>query len=171
MEKLAGRLRNNSHLKSFVVCAGVPYGEEEDALHFLFKMAWQGKPLPCIENGDNVVPTIHIMDLANIVYNVILKHEKVEDKYLLAVDASNHTLRELVEVTQAATTVSHIQALSSNLGSNQIMNLPYEEVLILPDTEQVPIDMLTLNLKTEPVAVMDLEIQWRCEVRNLMDFC
>ena len=51
---------------TYVVVAGVLYGEGESMLHHFFKAAWHGNPeaLQIYEEGQNIVPTIHINDLA-----------------------------------------------------------------------------------------------------------
>lgn len=98
LEKMVTRLQTkNEKIKSFVICSGLPYGEGEDGMHFLFKMAWLGQSLPFIDSGENIIPTIHIMDLASVVYQVIIKAQTVEDRYLLAVDNSSNSLKEITE--------------------------------------------------------------------------
>jgi len=53
-------------LVTYVVAAGLTYGQGEEIFHFLFKAAWRGKIscLPVFGDGQNLIPTIHILDLA-----------------------------------------------------------------------------------------------------------
>ena len=50
---------------TYVVAAGVLYGEGESMFHSLFKAGWHGDPssLKVYGEGQNVVPTIHVKDL------------------------------------------------------------------------------------------------------------
>lgn len=72
------------------------YGSGEELFHYLFKSAWLGKDLQCFGNGSNVVPTIHVKDLANVLVNIADQKPRV--RYLLAVDDANSTLDEIVQV-------------------------------------------------------------------------
>ena len=70
----------------YVVCSGIQYGAGEQWLHGLFKSAWLMNT-PALEipsNGLNVVPMIHILDLASVVQNVV--EATPESRYILAVD-------------------------------------------------------------------------------------
>ena len=42
------------------------YGQGEDVFHYLFKSAWHGQAhfLPIFGDGSNIIPTIHVLDLA-----------------------------------------------------------------------------------------------------------
>jgi len=54
----------------YVVASGVMYGQGEDVFHYLFKAAWHGETsfLPIFGDGNNVIPTIHVLDVAKYVY-------------------------------------------------------------------------------------------------------
>ena len=90
---------NKSKFITYVVAAGLTYGSGEDIFHFLFKTAWHGQApaLQCFGNGQNIVPTIHIKDLAAVIVNICDQNPKV--RYLVAVDESKNTLEEIVKVT------------------------------------------------------------------------
>ena len=100
-EKLAIKLgkTNKSKLMTYVIAAGLMYGEGENLFHFLFKNAWLGQEpvLHVFGNGQNVLPTIHVRDLANIIVNVCDQKPKV--RYILAVDDANSTLEDIVRVS------------------------------------------------------------------------
>ncbi len=99
-EKLIIKLgkTNKSKLLTYIVAAGLTYGAGEDIFHYLFKSAWLGQApaLQCFGNGSNVVPTIHVKDLANVLVNIADQKPRV--RYLLAVDDANSTLEEIVQV-------------------------------------------------------------------------
>ena len=50
----------------YVVAAGLTYGEGEGIFHSTFKEAWHGRTphLEVFGKGDNILPTLHIQDLA-----------------------------------------------------------------------------------------------------------
>jgi hypothetical protein len=60
--------------------------------------AWLGQPkeLHYIGEGSNVLPTIHVKDLSTVILHVI--SHPPEDQYVLGVDDSNHTQKEIIEV-------------------------------------------------------------------------
>ncbi|XP_054231318.1 adenylate kinase 7 isoform X5 [Homo sapiens] len=82
---------------AYVVAAGLQYGAEGGMLHTFFKMAWLGEipALPVFGDGTNVIPTIHVLDLAGVIQNVIDHVPKPH--YLVAVDESVHTLEDIVK--------------------------------------------------------------------------
>lgn len=51
-------------ITTYVVCAGLLYGQEENIFHYLFKAAWHNNDLFLYGNGKNTLPTMHINDLA-----------------------------------------------------------------------------------------------------------
>lgn len=59
--------------RTFIVCSGLQYGEGEDWLHGLFKAAWHldTPALPVLAPGKQVVPMIHVNDLASLVHCVL----------------------------------------------------------------------------------------------------
>ena len=99
-EKLVIKLGKTKKSKflTYVVCSGLTYGCGEELFHYLFKSAWLGEDpaLQCFGNGLNVVPTIHVKDLAGVLVNVADQRPRV--RYLLAVDDANSTLEEVVQV-------------------------------------------------------------------------
>jgi adenylate kinase len=73
-------------LKVHVLCGGIRYGRGEGIFYDHFKNAWIQSPaqLPIIGDGKNLIPTIHINDLARVVKKVI-DHKMTKD-YIFAVD-------------------------------------------------------------------------------------
>uniref|UniRef100_A0A3Q3BX71 Adenylate kinase 7b n=1 Tax=Haplochromis burtoni TaxID=8153 RepID=A0A3Q3BX71_HAPBU len=84
---------------TYVVAAGLQYGMGEQIFHYFFKKSWLGEDGPVFGDGENIVPTIHIHDLASVVCSVI-QHQP-RPYYLLAVDDSNNTMEEIVKVMEA----------------------------------------------------------------------
>ncbi len=72
-------------MATFVVSSGLPYGRGEGPFHWLFKSAWllYDASLPVLGDGNNVIPAIHVADLAFAVVNVV--ERLPERRYILAV--------------------------------------------------------------------------------------
>lgn len=59
--------KKNLHkkFKTLVLCTGITYGNEENLIHFLFKIAWQCREyLPIFGDGNNKIPLIHVEELS-----------------------------------------------------------------------------------------------------------
>ncbi|PVD26309.1 hypothetical protein C0Q70_13980 [Pomacea canaliculata] len=138
-------------LVTYVVCTGLTYGEEENIFHYLFKSAWHNAPqLQCFGNGENVVPTIHIQDLAAVIQNIADSRPKV--RYLLAKDDSQNSLSNIVK------------AVSKKLGSGKVKYISKEEALLSRDIEQADFDQLLVNLRMDAVYVKEnMHISWVSE--------
>eukprot|EP01112_Ceratiomyxa_fruticulosa_P007683 TRINITY_DN1992_c0_g1_i1.p1 TRINITY_DN1992_c0_g1~~TRINITY_DN1992_c0_g1_i1.p1 ORF type:complete len:657 (+),score=154.73 TRINITY_DN1992_c0_g1_i1:65-2035(+) len=154
IEKYTLRLKNEK-IKSYVVAPGLVYGEGENTLHPIFKTAWLGEPkdVPYIGNGSNYIPCIHLADLSVLVYQVA--HLRPDDQYILAVDDSNFTQKEIVD------------AVSKTLGSGSIVQISKEESLLSPifkELSQNDLDILQLDLRTESLVARDLGFQWKAEM-------
>lgn len=64
-ERNVARSRSNPPL-GLVMCVGLTYGEEEADLHYAFKLAWSNEQsLPVVGDGENLVPLLHVRDLAS----------------------------------------------------------------------------------------------------------
>ena len=74
-------------LRVHVMCAGIRYGNGERTFYDHFQQAWIQNPtnLPIIGKGDNLIPTIHIIDLARLVRRVVIEAPKVHP-YIFAID-------------------------------------------------------------------------------------
>lgn len=77
-------------LRVHVMCAGIRYGNGERIFYDHFQQAWIQNPkaLPIIGSGDNLIPTIHIIDLAGLVKRVVIENPKVHP-YIFAIDKTN----------------------------------------------------------------------------------
>ena len=77
-------------------------GETDDGLHGTFKSAWEAHPdapVPIFGSGQNIIPTIHIADLAAYVAAVCI--EPPAQQYLLAVDNAQLSQRDIVSAIAA----------------------------------------------------------------------
>jgi adenylate kinase len=81
-----------------VIAPGVLYGKAAEDLHHLFKTAWlvDNAPLTVIGSGSNLVPTIHVTDLAQVVMSV-MEAPPADQQYVVAVDQGRLSQRELVQ--------------------------------------------------------------------------
>ena len=70
-----------------MLCSGIRYGNGERAFYDHFQKAWIQNPvaLPMIGEGENLVPTIHVIDLARLVRRVVIENPKVYP-YIFAID-------------------------------------------------------------------------------------
>ncbi|CAI5697324.1 unnamed protein product [Oreochromis niloticus] len=114
---------------TYVVAAGLQYGMGEQIFHYFFKKSWLGEDgIPIFGDGKNIVPTIHIHDLASVVYSVI-QHQP-RPYYLLAVDDSNNTMEEIVK------------KIASILGPGKIQKKPSEDAFLTKDLSPVRLCVL-----------------------------
>ncbi|KAM9202441.1 adenylate kinase 7 isoform 3-T3 [Dugong dugon] len=89
--------KNVRKFETYIVAAGLQYGMEGGLLHTFFKTAWLGEvpALSVFGDGSNIIPAIHVLDLAGVIQNVIDHVPKVH--YLVAVDESVQTLEDVVK--------------------------------------------------------------------------
>ncbi|XP_078480519.1 LOW QUALITY PROTEIN: adenylate kinase 7-like [Lampetra planeri] len=154
LEKRAVKMgkTNRSQFSTYVVASGLQYGMGEGILHMFFKMSWlgQAKEIPVFGAGGNIVPTIHINDLASVIHNVI-EHQP-RPYYLLAVDSSNNTMEEIMK------------AVADMLGPGKIKKKPLEEAFLQQDLSVMDIDTMLLDLRIESIHVKELfSVHWQCE--------
>ncbi|XP_036738250.2 adenylate kinase 7 isoform X1 [Manis pentadactyla] len=141
--------KNAKKFSTYVVAAGLQYGEEGGFLHTFFKTAWLGDApaLPVFGDGTNVIPAIHVLDLAGVIQNIIDHVPK--HRYLVAVDDSAHTLGDLVK------------CISRTTGPGKIQKVPKENAFLTKDLTQECIDHFLVNLRMEAVFVKEnFNIRW-----------
>ncbi|XP_046849860.1 adenylate kinase 7-like [Xenia sp. Carnegie-2017] len=153
-EKLVIKLGKTAKTKltSYVVASGLLYGAGEEIFHSLFKSAWHGNQaaLQCYGNGQNIVPIIHIDDLASVLVNIADAPPKV--RYLIAKDDSQSPLDEIVK------------CVSRNLGNGKVQYVSKEEALLIKDLQQTDFDMLLVNLRMDAGYVREgMRINWKGE--------
>ena len=89
-------VKTQPRLTVHVLCSGIRYGLGEGRLYELFKAAWLQNPsaLSYSGKGDNLIPTIHIIDLGRLVRRMVQAASlKTEDdvklhakQYIFAID-------------------------------------------------------------------------------------
>ncbi|XP_014396966.1 PREDICTED: adenylate kinase 7 isoform X2 [Myotis brandtii] len=122
--------KNVKKFATYVVATGLQYGAEGGILHFFFKLAWLGEvpALPVFGDGTNVIPAIHVLDLAGVIQNVIDHVPKVH--YLVAVDDSVQTLEDLVK------------CISRNTGPGKIQKVLKENAFLSKDLTPIKVCIL-----------------------------
>ncbi|KAJ7990876.1 hypothetical protein DPEC_G00291450 [Dallia pectoralis] len=143
---------NMSLFSTYVVASGVQYGMGEQLFHFFFKKSWLGDEPKALVFGEgtNVVPTIHVDDLAGVIQNII--DHKPNQQYLVAVDDSKNTIEEIVG------TISYV------LGPGKTQRVPKEDAFLIRDLSQMDIDTLLVDLRIEAVYLKEnLNVRWACE--------
>uniref|UniRef100_A0A8C8M8G5 Uncharacterized protein n=1 Tax=Oncorhynchus tshawytscha TaxID=74940 RepID=A0A8C8M8G5_ONCTS len=141
-----------SLLSTYVVASGVQYGMGEQVFHFFFKTSWLGDlpKVPIFGEGTNVIPTIHINDLAGVIQNVI--DHKPKPHYLVAVDDSKITIDDIVKT------------IADVVGPGKTKRVPKEDAFLTRDLRQMDIDALFVNLRIEAVYLKEsFNIHWVCE--------
>ncbi|XP_070835539.1 adenylate kinase 7 [Chaetodon trifascialis] len=143
---------NRPLFSTYVVASGLQYGMGEQVLHFFFKTSWLGQEheIPVFGDGKNIIPMIHVNDLASVIQNVIEHQPK--PYYLLAVDNSKNTMEDIVKT------------VASVLGPGKIQKRPFEEAFLIKDLSVMEIDSMLVNLRMEGVHLKELfSINWLCE--------
>lgn len=84
-------------LRVHVLCAGVRYGNGERTFYDHFQKAWIQNPevLPIVGKGDNLMPTIHVIDLAAIVRRIVIEKPKVHP-YIFAIDRTTRPTQKRI---------------------------------------------------------------------------
>ena len=98
IENEALLLNQKNNLKVYVICPGIIYGYGEKTFYSIFRDAILHLPIEeiILDKGRNIIPTIHMKDLINIISKIIEK--KPNSYYLLAFDQSNNrTLKYIIK--------------------------------------------------------------------------
>ncbi|EGR27078.1 hypothetical protein IMG5_201950 [Ichthyophthirius multifiliis] len=150
----AGNTKPN--LKTYVLCAGIQYGNGEDVLYeryfkvFFFqqnkkilkqnkKQAWLQNPkeLLIFGEGKNRIPSIHVKDLATFAQK--LTEKQPNQSYIFAIDHN-----------QKPTQLSLVKAISKGLGTGLVKNIGYEEAL-----QYENFDVFTVDVRIRPTKAFD----------------
>jgi len=134
----AGASKPNLH--SYVLCSGILYGHGEDVFLNYFRQAWLQEPdtLYYIGDGHNLIPTIHVKDLAMYVHFVVNK--KPPTKYIFAIDhTKNYSLK------------SHVSAIADGVGTGKIESVQIKDMMHDPY-----LDVLRLDIKLKPSDVIEI---------------
>ncbi|KAH0790238.1 adenylate kinase 7-like [Histomonas meleagridis] len=137
--------RDNPLIEVYVMSCGIPYGVGEETLFPLFKYAWNQKyyesinfkssctNLPLIGKGDNIIPMIHVHDLAQLIISTL--QGQMIDRYVMAVDNGNCKLKDIIE------------CISNAFSDGKIQQFSPSQALIIPWLTSHLIDYLSLNLR------------------------
>lgn len=141
-------------LRVHVLCSGIRYGNGERTFYDHFQKAWIQNPvaLPIIGEGENLVPTIHVIDLAQLVRRVVIEQPKVHP-YIFAIDKTRKPTQKRI-----------ITEVSKGMGTGQIASVTDESE---PDTETFWKEKLTINLRMKasdcfkaiPLTEKELELE------------
>ena len=88
----------NPKLKAYVICPGFIYGCGEDIFFDYFRESWRGtlEYMPILGEGENHIPTIHILDLIHTIKRVISLKPEID--YIFACDKTkNPTLKNILK--------------------------------------------------------------------------
>ena len=139
----------NPMLNVYVICPGFIYGCGEDFFFDYFRKAWIGgiPHMPIIGEGMNFLPTIHILDLVQIIRRIIEKKPIIN--YIFACDKTkNPTMKNI------------IRSISKGIGSIDIKNLNEFDIdeIDMPNFNELSID---IQIKSSKVTENDFK--WHCE--------
>ncbi|KAL0963151.1 hypothetical protein UPYG_G00350390 [Umbra pygmaea] len=152
-EKMVLKLGKTKNTKwsSYIVTAGIQYGMGENLFHYFFKVSWLGElaRVPVFGPGTNVIPTIHVRDLASVVLTVIVQKPKA--KCFIAVDESKNTLEDIVQI------------ISFALSHGKIQNVPKEEAYLSNAFTNVEVEYLNVDLHLESGLLKDFKLAWASE--------
>ena len=123
---------SNPMLNVYVICPGFIYGCGEDFFFDYFRKAWIGgiNYMPIIGDGMNFIPTIHILDLVQIIRRIIEKKPIIN--YIFACDKTkNPTMKNI------------IRSISKGIGSIDIKNLSEFNIdeIDMPNFNELSIDV------------------------------
>ena len=99
VENEALLLNQKKNVKAYVICPGFIYGYGEKTFYSIFRNAILNLPIEeiLIEKGRNIIPTIHMKDLINIISKIIEK--KPSSYYILAFDQNKNN--SLLSITKS----------------------------------------------------------------------
>ena len=160
------------NVKCYVIAAGLLYGNGEAILNSHFKKAWLQEPLrlPVVGQGNNLVPTVHVTDLARMVKKVF--ESKPEKSYIFGIDTTNKPTQKKL-----------ITAISRGIGTGLVENIdiPHNFTKVHPNKTPLQLDLdwrkfLLMNIKAQPSSLFvgeepteegaeggDGDFNWHCK--------
>ena len=139
----------NPMLNVYVICPGFIYGCGEDFFFDYFRKAWIGgiSYMPIIGEGGNFLPTIHILDLVQIIRQIIEKKPIIN--YIFACDKTkNPTMKNI------------IRSISKGIGSIDIKNLTEFDI---DEIDMPNFNELSIDIQIKPSKITDNDFKWHCE--------
>lgn len=168
------------NLNIYIICAGIPYGGCETVFTYFFKSAWLQSPqaLPYFDTGANLIPTIHIKDLAKIVKRLITG-SKPECKYIFAIDLTvDKSSKNIISSISRGIGTGKTESIEYNSNENsailnfapQINNFPelktyqnHNFTVLITDNELKWKGYLGIDIMLNPSKFIDEEFEWRCK--------
>ena len=98
IENQALLLNQKNNVKVYVICPGIIYGYGEKTFYSIFRSAILNLPIEeiLLDKGRNIIPTIHMRDLINLISKIIEK--KPNSYYILAFDQTkNRSLKSIIK--------------------------------------------------------------------------
>lgn len=147
VEKMCAATHSEGRIRTFVVFAGLVYGNGEDLLLPYMRQAWSLAPagLPVYGSGNQIVPMIHVHDLTTFCVNELGVGEAAAQpdssipRYVFATDEGQQTWKSIIKAVNAA------------LGNGRTFTVPPAEYGLYENVEQ-----FTINLKVEPGQIQEL---------------
>uniref|UniRef100_A0A0A9Z041 Adenylate kinase 7 n=1 Tax=Lygus hesperus TaxID=30085 RepID=A0A0A9Z041_LYGHE len=125
-------------LRTTIIFSGIPFGEEEDVLVYLFKMAWDNElELPLFGSGKNVLPLIHIMDLKWIVVRTV--NERTYPAMIFALNKNDQTLFAMAS------------RIAKKFGSTKVVKFPSPDFVMKFCIPKIIDDLLKQNIRYDSV--------------------
>jgi adenylate kinase len=157
-------------LSVYVLCTGLLYGNGEEMFYEYFKRAWLQNPskLPYIGKGLNLVPTIHVIDLARLIKRVIQIRPKT--KYIVAIDRSKKpTQRKIVTAISKAIGTGDVETRTVQILTKEKWMLPLQiNVKIRPSEvfkdEPTPETEAELEAEVAEKRAQERKFRWHCEL-------
>jgi len=151
-------------LKVHVLCCGLRYGNGENILFDHFRKAWlQKPPLMILDKGENLIPTIHVNDVARITKRLV--DDNVKKEIIFAVDRTKKPTQKRI-----------IQAISTGIGNGKVKNVNPDDVsdsILWKDFLMINLKMKTSDVfkdgeppedAEDPEAeAAKLKFPWHCE--------
>ena len=120
VENIALLLNQKKNIKSYVICPGFIYGYGEKIFYYFFRNAILNYPMEeiILDKGRNIIPTIHMKDLINLIIKIIEK--KPDTYYILAFDLNqNRTLKNIIKsIYECVGDIDKMMPLKENLEDN-----------------------------------------------------
>lgn len=143
-------------VRSCVVAAGLLYGGGENVLHSLFRDAWlcekEELVVPALNGngGSNVLPMVHVGDLAKVMLALWRSPPEEPPKYVVAVDAARSTLADVTS------------AIATALGTGKVRQPTADEVETLQIDDPATADLqanLTFSVEESVAHTLD-GVEW-----------
>lgn len=139
----AERYLTSLPLRLYVMCTGLLYGDGEGVMLSIFQSAWNLKPVPILMENRNVIPTLHVKDMARGAVAMISNRPSVP--VIVAHDGVRVTQREL------------IKSINSTFGAGKTRKMNDDDVINQLGREVIDWLKLDIELEAEEFSVLDFE--------------